>query len=90
MADWCSLSPDGFLGVEWSLSCMAHDGRYDAGKTIIDKIRADLDLSLDIWALAALADSKWKVAVIRTYAVGVFFATSTFGLYNWFKAGDKN
>ena len=86
MRDWCSYSPDGFLGVEWSLSCRAHDGLYDNGGTLIDKHNADTALMLDLWEIATLADSKWKVAAIRAYSILQFTGTSTFGLYFWFKA----
>lgn len=89
MQDFCTLSPDGFLGVEWSLSCMGHDGRYEKGKTVRDKILADIDLSLDIWAVAALADRTWKTAVIRAYSVLVFTSVSIAGWYYWMKERTK-
>lgn len=89
--DHCTLSPEGFLGVDWSMSCYAHDGRYEQGKTLWEKIKADFLLALDIWAIASLADAYWKTVIIRIYAVGVFLATSTFGIFFWLvsRLGDK-
>ena len=84
--DWCTNSPDGMLGVEWSLSCMAHDNRYDQDGTIVDKIKADFDLAADIWAIASLADAKWKTTTIRAYSVMVFCGVSVLGWNNWWSA----
>lgn len=85
MRDFCTLSPDGFLGVEWSLSCRAHDDQYLVGSTLLDKIKADLALTLDIWAVAALADAAWKMVIVRAYSLAVLAGTSTFGWYFWIK-----
>jgi len=85
MRDWCTLSPDGFLGVEWSMSCMSHDGRYDTGETAGDKIKADLDLALDVWATASLADKAWKTAVIRVYSIIMLIGTNIGGWYFWLR-----
>lgn len=85
MKDWCSYSPDGFLGVEWSLSCRAHDGLYDKGGSLIDKIKADIALYLDLWEIATLANRGWKVMTIWTYAMIQLTGTSTLGLFFWYK-----
>jgi hypothetical protein len=89
MSDYCTWSPEGLFGVEWSMSCMSHDGQYSTGKTLADKIIADLALSQDIWALSVLADAPWKQGAIRIYSVGVFAATSTVGFFFWFRAKLK-
>jgi len=83
---YCTLSPEGFFGVEWSLSCQAHDGQYRIGQTLGDKVRADLALSQDVWSLASLADAAWKQAAIRVYSVGMFMGTSTVGYLFWLRA----
>lgn len=89
MSDYCTLSPDGFLGVEWKMSCMAHDGRYYKGGYFSDKFMADIDLMLDVWETANLAKKKRHQAIIKTYAALMFIGTSTFGFYWWIQAGIK-
>jgi len=89
MIDWCSHSPDGFFGVDWSMSCKSHDGRYDTKGTSKDKIQADLDLTRDVWAVAALADTPVKTGLIRAWSIVMLVGTSTAGWYNWFDAQKK-
>lgn len=86
MKDWCTLSPDGFLGVNWSLSCRAHDGLYEIGTSALDKLKADYALFMDVWAIADLADASWKRAAVKSYAVVQYTGTSTFGWFWWIKA----
>ena len=54
-------------------------------KTVRDKIKADLDLTLDVWATAALADRAWKTAVIRAYSIVMLIGTNTGGWFFWLK-----
>ena len=39
--DYCTLSPEGFLGLDWSECCHAHDAAYTVQ---IDKNEADVEL----------------------------------------------
>lgn len=52
----------------------------------MEKIRADIDLTLDVWAIATLADRRWKTVIIRAYSIGMLIATSTFGWIPWCRA----
>lgn len=39
--DYCTLSPEGFLGLDWSHCCHAHDAAYTVQ---VDKNEADAEL----------------------------------------------
>ncbi|MFV0511572.1 MAG: hypothetical protein ACK5M8_20330 [Shewanella algae] len=97
MPDYCTLSPDGMLGVEWSMSCMSHDGVYDQAISFRDKLKVlntitgDVALTLDVWATASLADAPWKTWLIRAYSVGMLVGTSTVGWLFWITSqGPEN
>jgi hypothetical protein len=84
--DWCSLSPDGFLGVEWALSCMAHDHRYERNGSLIEKFKADYYLAADVWHSASMADKTWKRGAVRCYSVAMYAGVSTLGMLFWYRA----
>ena len=90
MSEWCTFSPDGFLGVDWSLSCRAHAGLYRAGTNLLDKLKADLALFQDVWYISDMANAPWKRAVVKGYSVIQYAGTSTFGWFWWMKARIKD
>ena len=69
--DYCSCSPDYIDGVKISKACYLHDCDYSAGRTLLEKFRADNDLFRNVFRiLAHEAEGKplWQRTKIRAKA----------------------
>jgi len=73
----CTLWFDSLLGVDYSLSCLAHDISYRS--TVLDKIKGDWSLFLDVWYTAQVHPSSFGRAILRLNAVAMYVGVSTFG-----------
>lgn len=73
----CTLWFDSLLGVDYSLSCLAHDISYRSG--ILDKVIGDLELLLDVWYTAQVHPSSYGRAILRLNAIAMYIGVSTFG-----------
>jgi hypothetical protein len=78
----CTLFWDTLFGVDISMSCWGHDRGYDHCNYWA-KLESDFALGLDIWAVAVVADKRWKRAAIRAISVAMFTGVSTFGNFFW-------
>ena len=65
--DYCTLSPEGFLGIDWSNCCHAHDASYTVQ---LDKNEADVELMKCIYDTAGFYTI--PVAFIFFVAVSLF------------------
>ena len=81
---YCTLWFDSAFGVDWSLSCGAHDQRYDLCD-YLKKLRADLELTFDVWAVAGIAAKWWQRGLLRVNAVAMGLAVFTVGNLFWIK-----
>jgi hypothetical protein len=68
----------GWFGVDWSMSCWAHDLSWKIG-TVLQKVKSDFELLLDVWAVAAVAGKWWQRSLIRANAVAMYLAVATVG-----------
>ena len=80
--DYCTFFPDVIFGISISHLCYDHDFAYIAGGWRL-KIRSDWELTKGVWNVAGRADRKWQEAVIKTCAVAMGAAVSTFGWIFW-------
>lgn len=78
---FCTWWPDSLFGIDYSMSCWAHDQSYK--KSIIEKIKGDIDLLLDVWAVSVVAKEKWKQILIKANAITMFLGVSTIGTFVW-------
>ena len=68
--DYCTLSPEGFLGLDWQHCCHAHDAAYTVQ---IDKNTADADLMKCIYE-----SSDGILAVPSLVVAFIFFSAVSF------------
>jgi hypothetical protein len=87
LAGHCTWWPDRLFGVDYSLSCFGHDNGYISRK-ILDKLKADWNLLLDVWFTASIADKLWKRVAIRANAILMYLGVSTFGWIAWARVGS--
>ncbi len=69
--DYCTLSPEGFLGLDWSECCHAHDAAYTVQ---IDKNEADAELMKCIYDTGGL----YTIPVAFIFFVAVSLLGSKF------------
>lgn len=79
---FCTWWWDEIFNVDISLSCMSHDQSYRKC-SYIAKLRSDVALGLDVWALSSLADNWYERVGIKCTAVLMTTAVLTVGNLFW-------
>lgn len=80
--DYCTLSPEGFLGLNWSECCRAHDAAYTVQ---IDKNEADAELMKCIYESG---DGVFSIPALGVAFI-FFSAVSFFGSRFYNKANSR-
>lgn len=80
--DGCTFFPDKFGKVDHSIICLVHDVDYWYSRTVLGKIKADIDWLVGINRIHMINTLRWRSVVLLSSIVG-FIGLSTFGWYFW-------
>lgn len=80
--DGCTMFPDKFGKVDHSIICLVHDVDYWYNRTVLGKIKADIDWLVGINRIHMINTLPWRSVVLLSSIVG-FVGLSTFGWYFW-------
>lgn len=80
--DGCTYFPNKFGKVDHSIVCFAHDMDYWYKRTVLGKIKADIDWLVGINRIHMINTLTWRSVVLLSSIVG-FIGLSTFGWYFW-------
>jgi hypothetical protein len=83
-AEPCTMWFQGAFGVDWSMSCWAHDKSWMIC-TLRAKLESDLDLFMDLWAIASIAGRWWQRVILKVNAVAMGIAVATVGWLIWIR-----
>lgn len=80
--DGCTYFPDKFGKVDHSIICLGHDLDYWYNRTVLGKIKADIDWLVGINRIHMINTLPWRIVVLLSSIAG-FVVLSTFGWYFW-------
>ena len=80
--DGCTYFPDSFGKVSHTHVCLIHDVDYWYGRTVLNKIAADIRWTLGLNRAHKQNTLFWRIVVFFASLIG-FVGLSTFGWYFW-------